>query len=52
MAFLKVGAVNATENTDKSCIMSGDGLGMSASWVCGFAQTYNTTGGSCLPIIL
>jgi hypothetical protein len=29
-----VGAVKATENTDNNCIMAGDGLGMSASWVC------------------
>jgi hypothetical protein len=27
-AFLKVGAVNAIENTDSNCIMVGDGLGM------------------------
>jgi hypothetical protein len=38
IAFLKVGVVNATENTDSSCIMAGDGLGMSASWVCGFGK--------------
>jgi hypothetical protein len=51
MAFLKVGAVKATENTDNNCIISGDGFGMSASWVCFVGQTYITTGGSCLPII-
>jgi hypothetical protein len=34
IAFWKVGAVKATENTDNNCIISGDGFGMSASWVC------------------
>jgi hypothetical protein len=36
--FAKVGAVKATENTDSSCIISSDGLGMASSWACSYVK--------------
>ncbi|HEY5728904.1 MAG TPA: hypothetical protein VIS72_02565, partial [Anaerolineales bacterium] len=50
--FANVGAVKATENTHSSCIISGDGLGMTSSLVWSFVKLYTTISGSCHPSLL